>query len=251
MSEDAQDAPVVDPAPEADDTSNTEVEPGGQQLDESGLDDHTRKVIDAIRGDYKAERAKRQAAEKSAADAAAKAAKDAAETARNELTQQLGKALGLVPEDAADPDKLAKELSSKDVELRQSRIELALYQAAARPEIGADPHALLDSRGFMNKVAKFDPASDTFAADLESAIKTAVEANPKLRADQAAAVKKSGAPMPGAPKPPAKAKRPNSIHEAVNRTFGGSGLFLLGDSRACYFGSGAAQHPVGHRLCGD
>jgi hypothetical protein len=84
---------------------------------------------------------------------------------------------------------------------RQTQVELAVYKNAGKH--GGDPDALLDSRGFANAIAKLDPASDTFNADVEKAVKQAVEANPKLSAKQPEPAKPQvpagGAPMSGAP----------------------------------------------------
>jgi hypothetical protein len=100
--------------------------------------------------------------------------------------------------------KLAQEQArTKEFEdaARQTEVELAVYKSAGKH--GGDPDALLDSRGFANAIAKLDPASDTFNADVEKAVKTAVEANPKLAAKQPEPVKPQvpagGAPMTGAP----------------------------------------------------
>jgi len=80
-------------------------------------------------------------------------------------------------------------------------VELAVYKTASKH--GGDPDALLDSRGFAQAIAKLDPASDSFGADVEKAIKAAVEANPKLGVvkpvEPKPAVPAGGAPMTGAP----------------------------------------------------
>jgi hypothetical protein len=87
------------------------------------------------------------------------------------------------------PEELTKKLAEEqsrtkefEATARQREVELAVYKTAGKH--GGDPDALLDSRGFANAVAKLDPASDTFAADVEKAVKQAVEANPKLAAKQ-------------------------------------------------------------------
>lgn len=106
-------------------------------------------------------------------------AKEAADAAKQELAQQIGKALGLVEDETPpNPDDLLKQLSSKDSDLRQKTVELALYRTAATA--GADAEGLLDSRRFMAKVDALDTSSTTFAADLASAITEAVTADPKL-----------------------------------------------------------------------
>lgn len=127
---------------------------------------------------------------------AEQAKKTAAEEAKQSLAQQIGKAIGLVADDAPpNPDDLLKQLSGKDSELRQSRVELALYRAAAKA--GADADALLDSRSFLSNVDKLDVTSDTFSADLASVIKQAVEANPKLATATGPVPPRSGGEITG------------------------------------------------------
>lgn len=183
-----------------DDTNNTGTTDGQQQQQADTTttgqtqtgddvpDERTRKLIDDVRGDFKKEREKRQAAEAKA--------KTAGEEARADLAKQFGKILGLVEDDAPpNPDDLLQQLSGKDSELRQSRVELALYRTAG--PAGADAEALLDSRRFMAQVDKLDPASDTFSADLASAIKAAVEADPKLATATGPVPERSGGEITG------------------------------------------------------
>lgn len=118
----------------------------------------------------------------------------AAEEARKEMAQQIGKIVGLVA-DEADPAKLAENLSKSQAEGKQARVELAVFRTAANA--GADPAALLDSATFLASLASIDPA-DTAA--VATAIKAAVEANPRLAAPAAPAVD-SPAPKPPAPNP--------------------------------------------------
>lgn len=146
-------------------------------------------------------------AQKMIRDARAEAAKSrttakqaAAEQARQDLAQQIGRALGLVKDgdDAPDPARLAEQLASAQEEGRQARVELAVHKAAAKT--GADPEALLDSRSFLAQLKGVDPDDGKKLTEL---IKKAVENNPKIRAQQAPPT--SGAPMGGSP-PPAKPK---------------------------------------------
>jgi hypothetical protein len=116
---------------------------------------------------------------KKAADAAGKKA-----TATDEkfasAVEAFTKALGLTPdadEPERSPEELLGEVTSK---YQQSRIELAVYRAASAA--GADPDALLDSRGFLTKAFALDPAADEFDTSIADAIAEAVESNPKLRA---------------------------------------------------------------------
>ena len=99
----------------------------------------------------------------------------AAEEARNELAQTIGKALGLVKDEAVDPAKLTEQLTSEQAKARQAQVELAVFRAAG--DAKGDPAALLDSRTFLAKLADIDP-SDT--ASVTAAIAAAVAENPRL-----------------------------------------------------------------------
>lgn len=113
-------------------------------------------------------------ARKEAGDARTAAKTKAAEEAKSELAQTIGKALGLINEDEpVDPAKLTEQLTVKDNEAKQARVELAVFRAAS--EVGADPNMLLDSRSFLNKVAGLDPSDH---AALAAAVSEAVAANP-------------------------------------------------------------------------
>ena len=138
------------------------------ERDESALDEHSQKVVAAIRNDFKAERAKRQAAET--------ALSTSAEAARAELTASIAKALGLNKDETPDPVKLTEQLTTQTAEARQARVELAVYRAAGSI---ADPSALLDSTSFLASLKDIDP---TDSAAITAAIAAAVEANPRLGA---------------------------------------------------------------------
>lgn len=102
------------------------------------------------------------------------------QTATAQQLDQIAQLLGLKKGETADPAKLAEQLSGKDTELRQSRVELAVHRMAGKH--GANPDALLDSRSFLTSVKDLDPSGKNFAQDLESAIKDAVKANASLKA---------------------------------------------------------------------
>lgn len=127
---------------------------------------------------------------------------------RDKLTGILaGIAKALDPEagDKTDPEKLTQQLADRESALSRERIENAAYRAAGKA--GANPDALLDSRTFLSVAHKLDPAGDSFTADLESAIKAAVEANPQLKATGQAPVRSvtdTVATPPGAPAPAVK-----------------------------------------------
>lgn len=110
------------------------------------------------------------------------AKKTAADEARNELAQQIGKALGLVKADEAPTaEQLTALLEQSTNDGAQARLELAIYKAAA--DAKADAAALLDSRAFLEKTKGIDP---TDSAALAAAITEAVTENPRLKTAQAA-----------------------------------------------------------------
>ncbi|TDB86280.1 hypothetical protein E1264_18470 [Actinomadura sp. KC216] len=138
----------------------------------------------------------------------------AADEARQDLAQQIGKALGLVKDgdDAPDPAKLAEQLTGAQEEGRQARVELAVYKAAGKN--GGDPEALLDSRAFVKQLADIDPTDGKKVAEL---IKKAVESNPNLAARTAP--RAGGTDMGGGAPPPAR-QRPSSLHGAIKGALG-------------------------------
>lgn len=139
----------------------------------------------------------------------------AAEDARNELTQTLGKALGLIKDgdgDKPDPAKLTQQITETAAAAKQAQTELAVYKAAGKQ--GADADALLDSRNFLAKIADLDP-SDTKA--ITKAITDAVTDNPKLKTVQAAGA--SGADFTGGTGE--GATKPTTIAGSVAKHYGG------------------------------
>jgi hypothetical protein len=138
---------------------------------EADLDDKAKRVIAAIRGDFKNERTQRQAAESRA----------------QAITDAIKTALGL---DAPDPAALASQLAEQQSTARQAQVELAVFRAAA--SAGGNPNALLDSRSFVNALNGVDP---TDAEAVSAAIKAAVAANPTLASTPA---RRIPAPNPAA-----------------------------------------------------
>jgi hypothetical protein len=214
------DDPPADPAaePSADPAADPSADPDPSDPpsdpDPDWLDDKTKRVVAAIREDFKEERSKRQAAQQEAA-----AARAEAEQARTELARDIGKALGLVtddPEESPDPDVLQQAIAERDAKISAKTVELDAFRAAGRfkdPKIapdGVNPDALLDSRTFLEKAASLDPTSDTYSADLESAIKTAVESNPLLAASPGGGHR--GGPAQG-PRP-TPTQQPASLEDA-------------------------------------
>jgi len=110
-------------------------------------------------------------------------------TKHKEVTEQhqasldaIAKALGLKSDD--DPATAAKtaaeERDAARQEAKAAKVEAAVMRAANKH--GANPEALTDSRSFMGKLSDLDPAADDFASRLDETIKSAVEANPTLKA---------------------------------------------------------------------
>lgn len=115
----------------------------------------------------------------------------AAEEARAALTQEFGKLLGLVKDDApVTPEHLTAQLTEAQTNAANTARELAIFKAAA--DAKADANALLDSRAFLNKVAAIDP---TDTAALAAAISEATTSNPRFKVTQAAPV--GGADLTG------------------------------------------------------
>jgi hypothetical protein len=82
------------------------------------------------------------------------------------------------------PEQIAQKAAESDQAAREANVKLAVFQTAGKH--GADPDALLDSASFVRAIGKLDPASDTFAANVDTAIKAAVESNGRLKAQAAA-----------------------------------------------------------------
>lgn len=101
----------------------------------------------------------------------------AAEAAKKELAQTIGKALGLVEDEAIDPAKLTENLTTAQAEAKQARVELAVFRNATTA--GGDPAALLDSTSFLKSLEGVDPND---SAAVQAAISKAVETNARLGA---------------------------------------------------------------------
>ncbi|TXS34962.1 hypothetical protein, partial [Streptomyces sp. OR43] len=155
------------------------------------------KLVENLRGDVAAEKAKREALEQKAKDD------------QDTLMKRVAKAFGLETDEAKPPtpEELAQQLAveqtrtkASDDRARQTEVELAVYKTASRH--GGDPDALLDSRAFANAIAKLDPSSDGFDTAVGDAVKAAVEANSKLAAkapkQEPEPTPAGGAPMDGA-----------------------------------------------------
>jgi hypothetical protein len=171
--------------------------------------------------------------EKDLAHARAEAAKDrtnakakAAQDAVDDLTQKLGKALGLVKDDTPpDPVKLAEQITAQTTEIgdlktanRSLTVELAVWAAADKAQAKAS--ALLDSRAFLKAIRELDPADAGFGKALDAAIKTAVDGNPTtFRAAPQAG--RSGADLSGGTGESGTKQRP-SLSGAIGARYGTS-----------------------------
>lgn len=100
-------------------------------------------------------------------------------TNSDKLLAQMAQKLGIDVNGKPDPDQLQQTITTREGELKQSRIENAILRSA--PKLDADMDALLDSRTFLAQLDDLDPADKTFAANVEKAIKAAIEANPRLK----------------------------------------------------------------------
>ncbi|MFJ5638656.1 hypothetical protein [Streptomyces sp. NPDC093223] len=123
-----------------------------------------------------------KAANGDAAKARTTAKKAAADEARNEIVQELGKALGLIKDDKdapLDPAALKAQVESATAAHRSTALELAVYRGAAKA--GVDPDAITDSRAFMASIKDLDPSDEGFAKAVQAAMKKAGEDNPKLK----------------------------------------------------------------------
>lgn len=113
--------------------------------------------------------------ENGTARTAAKAS--AAEKARQELAQEIGRAIGLVKDDGdkADPNTLAEQLQSE----RRER-----YAEKAARTAKLDPDRLLDSRRFTRELAQLDPAAADFTDALEALVQSYTD-DPRFKTSSA------------------------------------------------------------------
>lgn len=145
---------------------------------------------------------------KEAGDARA-AGKKAADEAQAALTKSIGKALGLIKDDEKpDPAKLTEQLTATQAEARTLKVERALDKAARKH--GADEDLLVAVLAHNGELKKLDPTADDFTKTLDALVKTTVDANPKLKATQAAAASGVDGAGGSGEKPPAD---PKSVDE--------------------------------------
>lgn len=186
--------------------SEPTVEPTGKAPKFEGDFDPAKyqKLVENIRGDVDAEKAKREAAEKKVTEI---------EQGQADFMKKMASLFGVTTDDEKPPtpEQLAQQLAEEqtrtkasDDRARQTTVELAVYKTAGAH--GGDPDALLDSRSFANAIAKLDPAADGFDTEVGKAVKAAVEAHPKLAA-KTPETKPEPTPAGGAPMDGAGGKR--------------------------------------------
>jgi hypothetical protein len=175
-------------APEATDQPDS-TEDAAQEAAESTEDDFDA-LPEATKTEIRALRRENQRLRKAAkaTKAPEPASKDAtAPTGQSALIAKLAEALGVDMGAVTTPEPPKTPDSSN--ELRLARVELAVYKVAGAT--GVDPDALLDSRAFLREIEDLDPTDASFETDIRDAAKTALAANPNLRAKSANGQRKS------------------------------------------------------------
>jgi hypothetical protein len=151
-----------------------------------------------------------------------KAAKEAVKAANDRVAAILA-AAGLTPDGKTDPaEQLKAAAAERDAAVKAARdtaVELAVYRIAGKA--GADPDAVLDSRGFLAAVKDLDPSSSDFRDKVTEAVKAAVKNNARLAAAPAPAGQgpaKQGVDHTGSG---GKKTRSGSLNAAVAKRLGG------------------------------
>ncbi|WP_447643175.1 hypothetical protein [Nocardioides zeae] len=144
--------------------------------------------------------------------------KSAAEERQQAIMVAVAKAAGLKidGDDQPTPEQLAEQLNASQTQAREAAVQLAVYREAAKHQ--GDPDALLDSRAFLAKVSDLDPTAGDFASKVETAIKDAVNSNPKLKTVQAAGSSSADHGAGGSGEQ--QARTPKSLADAVGGHYG-------------------------------
>lgn len=193
--------------PPAPDASKPPAPEPSEQQGQQGLENATPEQLRQVITDLRAENARDRTT----------ARDNAAQQARDEVVQSIGKALGIIEDggDTPDADKLTQQLTEQTQTAKQAQLELAVYKAAANPDLGVDAAALLDSRSFLEKIAEIDPSKTD---DLVAAIKDAVKTNPRLHTTGQAPGKRSSAPFNQGNQIPV-AETPEELAKLIPRQF--------------------------------
>lgn len=112
----------------------------------------------------------------------AKETAEAKDAEKNELIQQIGKALGLVDDTPEDPTKLIEAATAERdhmaAQLRQYKVNDAIRAAA--PD-GTDIPLLTALLNSNNSLSELDLSSDDYHAQVAQAVTTAIDTHPNLR----------------------------------------------------------------------
>jgi hypothetical protein len=172
-----------------------------------------------IQGEFDKDRYERTLASARQGEKAAKEAKAAAD----ERLAAVLKAAGLTADGKTDPAEALKAAAAeRDAAVKAARdtaVELAVYRIAGKA--GADPDAVLDSRGFLAAVKDLDPNATDFRDKVTDAVKAAVKNNARLAAAPAPAGQgpaKQGVDHTGSG---GKKTRSGSLNAAVAKRLGG------------------------------
>ncbi|MFJ6363438.1 hypothetical protein ACIQIE_19940 [Streptomyces globisporus] len=185
-----------EPAAPATELAEPATEPKGKSPEFKGDFDPVKfqKLVENLRGDVEAEKAKRTAAEQKAKDDQAA------------FMKKVAGAFGLETDEQKPPtpEELSAQLAeaqtrtkASDDRARQTQVELAVYKTAGKH--GGDPDALLDSRSFAKAIEKLDPSDDGFGEAVAKAVKAAVDSNSKLAAKATQQKEPEPTPAGGAP----------------------------------------------------
>jgi hypothetical protein len=198
--------PPADPAPADPPATDPPTDPAPSDDGKGGKD--------AILADLAAERDKRQGLETKVQEL---------QTAQQSQLDAIAKALGLKSDDTPpDPEKLTADIQAEQARAREAQVQLAVYRGAAAS--GGNPDALLDSASFLRSLAEVDPGDPAAVA---TAIKAAVEANPRLAAQTEPSIPtpgqvglgvgSGGAPAPTTPQGRLRASIQHDIEAGARR----------------------------------
>ncbi|MGA5272286.1 hypothetical protein ACPCKL_00525 [Streptomyces cellulosae] len=177
-------------------TQNPAQPEGGQQAGSQGQGDGGSGKAPKFEGEYDPAKAARLVENLRTQVDEEKTKRTALETQFSEFMGKFGQLFGGGEEKKLTPEQIAQKAQESDQQARAATVKLAVFQTAGKH--GADPEALLDSASFERAINKLDPTADTFAANVEAAIKKAVENNPRLKAQGAPPVPaKGGVDMAG------------------------------------------------------